>query len=137
MTNVKKAAQSEVSQKTDPDPLTQMDTEKAAEFLLNLFGTDDAIFAHGLWQQLKKFSFVNGKFSKGTFKFLASIVAGAEPRDQLEAMLLAQMAAIQKATSDQYLKLALPLADQTEILSTIMKLARTFTMQLDALKRHR
>jgi hypothetical protein len=140
MSNVKKATQSEVSQKADPDRLTQMDhedTEKADEFLRKTFGTDDPIFLHGLWQQLKKLSFVNGEFSEGTLKFLASIVAGVEPRDPLEAMLVAQMAAIHKAMFDQSLKLALPLADQTEILSTKMKLTRTFMMQLDALKRHR
>jgi hypothetical protein len=140
MANVKKATQSKVSQKAEPDLLAQIDrkeTEKA-EFLRNLSGTDDPIFAHGLWQQLEKASFSNGKFSEGTFKFLASIVSAVEPRDPFEAMLAAQMAVIQKAIFDQFFKLALsPADDDTEILSTITKLTRTYTMQMDALKRHR
>jgi hypothetical protein len=105
--------------------------------LRNLFGTDDPIFAHGLWQQLEKASFSNGKFSEGTLKFLASIVAGVEPRDPLEAMLVTHMAVIQKAIFDQSLKLALSPDDDTEILSNMMKLTRIYTMQLEALKRHR
>ena len=80
MADVKKATQSKVSQKADPDLLTQIDrkeTEKADK-LRNLSGTDDPIFAHGLWQQLEKASFTNGKFSEGTLRFLASIVAHRE-----------------------------------------------------------
>jgi hypothetical protein len=139
MANVKKATQSEVSQEAEPDLLAQIDRKETerAEFLRNLFGTDDPIFADGLWRQLEKASFSNGKFSEGTLRFLASIVAGVEPRDPLEAMLLTHMAAIQKAIFDQSLKLALSPDDDTEILLTIMKLARTYTMQLDALKRYR
>jgi hypothetical protein len=140
MANVKKATQSEVSQEAEPDLLAQIDRKETerAEFLRNLFGTDDLIFADGLWRQLEKASFSNGKFSEGTLRFLASIVAGGKPRDPLEAMLATQMAAIQKATFDQSFKLALsPADDDTEILSTIMKLTRIFTIQMDALKRHR
>jgi hypothetical protein len=139
MTNVKKATQSEVSQEAEPDLLAQIDRKETerAEYLRNLFGTDDPIFADGLWRQLEKASFSNGKFSEGTLRFLASIVAGVEPCDPLEAMLLTHMAAIQKAIFDQSLKLALSPDDDTEILLTIMKLARTYTMQLDALKRYR
>jgi hypothetical protein len=140
MTNVKKTMQSKVSQRVDPDPLSQMDhedTEKADEFLRNLFGTDDPIFAHGLWQQLKKLSFVNGKLCEGTFKFLVSFVAGVRPRDPLEAVLATEMAAIHKMMFDQYPKLAPPLADHAGISSMIMKFTRTFTMQMDALKRFR
>jgi hypothetical protein len=134
------ATRSEISQKADPDLLAQIDRKETerAEYLRNLFGTDDPIFADGLWRQLEKASFSNGKFSEGTLRFLASIVAGVEPRDPLEAMLLTQMALIQKAVFDQSLKLALsPDDDDTEILSNMMKLTRIYTMQLEALKRHR
>jgi hypothetical protein len=140
MTNVKKATQSKGSQKADPDRLTQMDhedTEKFDEFLRKHVGTDDRIFARGLWQQLRKVSFVDGKFSEDNFKYLASIVARVEPRDPLEAMLAAQMALIHKAMFDQHRKLALPFTDETETLSNNMKLTRTFMTQLEALQRHR
>jgi hypothetical protein len=139
MSNVKKSTQSEVPQKAEPDLLAQIDRKEAekAEFLRDLFGTDDPIFAHGLWQQLEKASFSNGKFSEGTSRFLASIVKGVGPRDPFEAMLATQMALIQKAIFDQSLKLALSPDDDTEILSNIMKLTGKSMKQMDALKRHR
>jgi len=127
------------SHRVDPDLLAQIDRNqtKRAEFLRKLSGTDDPIFAHGLWEQLEKASFSNGKFSEGYLRFLASIVVGGQPRDHLEAMSLTQMALIQKAIFDQSFKLALSPDDDSEILSNISKLTRTFTMQRDAFERHR
>ena len=127
------------SHRVDPDLLAQIDRNqtKRAEFLRKLSGSDDPKFAHGLWEQLEKASFSNGKFSEGYLRFLSSIVAGLEPRDPLEAMLFTQMAVIQKAIFDQTFKMALSPDNDTEILSNINKLMRTSMMQMDALKRHR
>jgi hypothetical protein len=52
-------------------------------------------------------------------------------------MLLSQMAVIQKAIFDQTFKMALYPDDATEILSNIDRLTRTYTRQLDTLKRYR
>jgi hypothetical protein len=136
MANVKKPTQSNVSEK--PDLLAQADHRAAerAKFLRNLFATDDPIFADGLRHQLEKASFSNGKFSEGYLRYLESIVASVEPRDPLEAMLAAKMAGIHKAIFDQFLRLGLS-PDDTEILSVIMRLVRTYTMLMDALERHR
>jgi hypothetical protein len=114
------------SHRVDPDLLAQLERNKTerAKFLRKLSGTDDPIFADGLWQQLEKASFSNGKFSEGYLRFLASIVAGVEPRDPLEAMLLTQMAVIQKAIFDQTFKLALSPDNDTEILSNITTSSR-------------
>jgi hypothetical protein len=127
------------SHRVDPDLLAHIDRNQTerAKFLRKLSGTHDPIFAHGLWEQLEKASFSNGKFSEATLRFLASIVAGVEPRDHLEAMSATQIALIQKAIFDQSFKLALSPDDDTEILSNIDRLTRTSMKQRDAFERHR
>ena len=64
---------------------------------------------------------------------------GIEPRDEIEAMLAAQMAAVHMATMTFARRLAhvenLPQQDAAE--RAFNKLARTFTTQMEALKRYR
>jgi hypothetical protein len=71
--------------------------------------------------------------------FLLSMVKGIEPRDQLEAMLALQMAAIHNATMTFSRRLAhvetIPQQDSAN--NALNKLARTFTTQIEALKRYR
>src|SRR5260370_39709452 len=62
---------------------------------------------------------------------MLSVIKGIEPRDQLEAMLAAQMAAVHVATMD----FARDLAPVNT--SAFNKLTRTFAMQMEALKRYR
>jgi len=68
-----------------------------------------------------------------------TVVKGIEPKGQLEAMLAAQMAAIHMATMKRTAQLAhadnLHQAASLERASN--KPARTFTMQMEALKRYR
>jgi hypothetical protein len=71
--------------------------------------------------------------------FMLSVINGIDPRDQLEAMLAAQMAAVHVAS----MKLARILANAETILQqdsaerAFNKLIRTFSTQLEALKRYR
>jgi hypothetical protein len=71
--------------------------------------------------------------------FLLSGVKGAKPKDQFEAMLSAQMAAIHRATITFAWRLAqvetIPQQDSAE--RALNKLARTYAMQMEALKRCR
>jgi len=71
--------------------------------------------------------------------FVQSVVVGIEPRDQLETMLAAQMAAVHNATMTFARRLAhvenIPQQDSAS--RAFNQLARTFTAQMDALKRHR
>jgi hypothetical protein len=62
---------------------------------------------------------------------MLSVIKGIEPRDQLEARLAAQMAAVHVATMD----FARDLAPVNT--SAFNKLTRTFAMQMGALKRYR
>jgi len=71
--------------------------------------------------------------------FTLSVVNGIEPRDEVEAMLAAQMAATHKATMILACHLNhvenIPQLDSAE--RAFNKLARTFTAQVEALKRYR
>jgi hypothetical protein len=70
---------------------------------------------------------------------MLSMVKGIEPRDQLEAMLAAQMAAVHNATMTFARRLNhvdnIPQQDSAE--RAFNKLARTFAAQMEALKRYR
>src|SRR4051794_41635303 len=70
----------------------------------------------------------------------AAALAGIRPKDEVEGMLAAQMVAAHSATMECYRRAMLK--DQTfegrkESLSQANKLSRTYTMQMDALSRHR
>jgi hypothetical protein len=119
------------------DLLAQIDRKQAerADKLRKLFATDDLIFAEGRRWDLEKASYSHGKFSEGTLRSLESIVAGVKPRDEIEAMVATQMAAIHNAIIDQSFKLGLSPDDNDT--SEIRKLACTFPKQMEALDRHR
>ena len=70
---------------------------------------------------------------------MLSVVKGVEPKDQVEAMLAAQMAVVHMATMTFAHRLAhvdnIPQQDSAE--RAFNKLARTFAAQVEALKRYR
>jgi hypothetical protein len=70
---------------------------------------------------------------------MLSVVKGIEPRDQIEAMLAAQMAAVHMASMTFARRLAhvenIPQQDSAE--RAFNKLARTFAAQMSALKEYR
>ena len=71
--------------------------------------------------------------------FLLSVVKSIEPRNEIEAMLAAQMAAVHVATMAFARRLAhvenIPQQDSAE--RAFNKLTRTFTTQMEALKKYR
>jgi hypothetical protein len=68
-----------------------------------------------------------------------AVVKGTEPRDQIEAMLGAQMAAVHNATMTFARRLAHVelVVQQDSAQNAFNKLARTFAAQVEALKRYR
>ena len=70
---------------------------------------------------------------------MLSVIEGIEPRDQLEAMLASQMAAVHLSMMTFARRLThvetIPQQDSAERAFT--KLARTFSAQMEALKRYR
>ncbi len=81
----------------------------------------------------------NRKISEHRLNYALSIVKAMEPRDATEALLAVQMAAIHKATlvAAWRLSQADTLDHQDSASNMLNKLARTFAVQVEALKKYR
>jgi hypothetical protein len=107
--------------------------------LSNALGSADEEFLNGIVRQLVNASAHGQENDERGPNFMLSVINGIEPRDQLEAMLAAQMAAVHVAS----MKLAQILANAETILQhdsaerAFNKLTRTFATQMEALKRYR
>src|SRR4029077_3598808 len=102
-------------------------------------GTDDLCFYKGLMLQIVNLTSQSRKIDKHALNFIVSVIKGIEPKDQVEAMLAAQMAGVHMAIMTFARRLAgaetLPQQDSAE--RAFNKLARTFAAQMEALKRYR
>lgn len=107
--------------------------------MMEALGTSDPDFIQGLLHQIVNVGCTGKQVDEQAINFLVSVVKGVQPKDQLETMLAAQMAAIHALTMTYARRLAnvetLPQQDAAE--RTLNKLARTFAAQLEALKRYR
>jgi hypothetical protein len=107
--------------------------------LMEALGTADLDFLNGLLRQLTNLSTNRGEVNERDLNFMLAVVRGIEPQDQLETMLAAQMAAIHNATMTFARRLnhvdTIPQQDSTE--RALNKLARTFTTQMETLKKYR
>ena len=115
--------------------------DAATGFMLlqSAIGTSSAEFVNGLVTQMLNASGADGDAKDSHLNFMLSIVADIEPKDHLEAMLATQMAAVHMATMTFSRRLAcvdsIPQQDSAE--KAFNKLARTFTTQMETLKRYR
>jgi len=102
---------------------------------MNSIGTTSGDFLEGLILQLVNASKEKTPLEKGA-NFMLAVVKGIEPRDQIEAMLAAQMAAVHMASMTFARRLAhvenIPQQDSAE--RAFNKLTRTFAAQVAALK---
>jgi hypothetical protein len=89
VTNGKKAAT------IAPDHLDQ---PLASTLLKEALGTVSVDFVNGLLKQLANASSHGHQVDEDGLNFMLSVVTGIKPKDQLETMLAAQMAAIHTAT---------------------------------------
>jgi hypothetical protein len=107
--------------------------------LMDALGTRDWDFLEGLLLQLADAGSKGRKVDGRTLNFMLSVVKGIAPKDQVEAMLAAQMAAVHTAIMTFACRLAdvktIPQQDSAE--RAFNKLARTFASQVEALKRYR
>jgi hypothetical protein len=107
--------------------------------LMEALGTTDPDFLDGILLQLLNAGSRAGKVDERGLNFLLSVVKGVKPRDQVEALLAAQMAAVHAATMTFAFRLGrtetIPQQDSAE--RAFNKLARTFAAQVEALKRYR
>jgi hypothetical protein len=107
--------------------------------LMEALGTSEPDFMDGLLGQLANVGTKGRAVNERGLNFMLAVVKGVGPKDQVEAMLAAQMAAVHNATMTFARRLAhvdnIPQQDSAE--RAFNKLARTFAAQVEALKRYR
>lgn len=118
---------------------THSDPETAHVLMMADLGTCDPQFMTFVQQQIAVHGSHKRKIDETASNFLLSVVRGVQPRDELEAMLAVQMGAVHQATMMLARRLnhvdTIPQQDAAE--RALNKLARTYTTQMEALKRYR
>jgi hypothetical protein len=107
--------------------------------LMEAIGTTDQNFLNQFLLQLANVGSEGPKLDEAGINFLLAVVKGIAPRDQIEAMLAAQMGAVHLATMRFARRLAtadfLQELDMAE--RAFNKLTRTFAGQMETLRRYR
>ena len=111
----------------------------AREDMMQALGTDSQEFMDGVLRQLANAVSKGEDANEQGINFALAVIAGVEPKDELETMLAMQMVAIHLATMTFTRRLAHveTLDQQHGSERALNKLARQFAMQLEALKRYR
>jgi hypothetical protein len=107
--------------------------------LMRALRTTSVDFSDGLLGQMANAVSKGQIVDEQGLNFMLSVVTGLEPRDEIEAMLGAQMAAVHLATMTfaRRLNHVDNIAQQDSAERAFNKLARTFAAQMEALKRYR
>ena len=144
-----KELQPEIKQVQRQAPRIRMDGEKmhvvhedeaaGCQHLMRALGTDSADFMAGVLSQLAN-AVSPGKDADGAaINFALAVIAGVEPKDELETMLAMQMSAVHMATMTFTRRLAHveTIAQQDSAERALNRLMRTYVAQMEALKRYR
>jgi hypothetical protein len=96
--------------------------------IMEAAGTTDFDFIQGLVEQLANASSQRDQLNEGDLNFMLAVVKEVKPRDQIEAMLAAQMAAVHMATMKFARRLANveTIQEQDSAERAFNKLVRTF-----------
>ncbi len=105
--------------------------------IMKALGTADIDFLMGLLGQISNAG-SQGRDPVGV-NFMLAVIKGIQPRDQVEAMLASQMAAVHMASMTLARRLAHveDIRQQDSAERAFTKLTRTFAAQMEALKRYR
>jgi hypothetical protein len=107
--------------------------------VMQALGMADADFFDGLLAQLVNASAQDKKPDERGLNFMLAAIKAIQPKDEAECMLAAQMAAVHMATMTFARRVNnvdnIPQQDSAE--RAFNKLARTFSVQMEALKRYR
>jgi hypothetical protein len=116
-----------------------VDLKTASKLLMESLGTVSGDFVQGLMEQIANLSRTDGQVSEDQLNFMLAFINGMEPRNEAEAMLALQMATVHSATVAASGNLArAQLLDQYDsAVRAVTKLARTYTTQMETLKRFR
>lgn len=112
---------------------------KNAELFRKAVGADDNIFLDGTFNQLAEACTRDGVVDERKLNFMISIIRGIKPRDQIEAMIAAEMAMAHDTMMSFMgrLRTAGSVEEVDSLGNVANKLMRTFTMQMEALYRCR
>ena len=115
------------------------DQDVGLALLMHAIGTTDLDFLHGLISQLVAVNDDHGEADYGRLNWMLSVIKGLKPRDQLEAMLGAQMAAVHVGAMVFARRLIASenIIHQDSMEGALNRLTRTFTTQMECLKRYR
>ena len=114
------------------------DIDVGHALLAEALGTANTDFIEGLVRQLADAG-SRGTIDVNEINFILGVIKDIKPNDQIEAMLAAQMATVHITTMKflQHFPRIESLPQQDAAERAFNKLTRTFTMQMDALKRYR
>ena len=106
---------------------------------LTALGLSDPALCNRIILDLVGLAANGNDLSEAELNRMLAVVRGIGPTDTVEALLAVQMAAVHDASmrAAQRLKKAETIDQQDSASSMANKLMRTFTMQMEALKRHR
>jgi hypothetical protein len=115
------------------------DPELGEQLIADTFGVADRDAMHGILRQLVKASVNGQKPDAVNLSFMISMMKSIEPRDSVEAMLVAQMVSVHVMAMRcaYHLANADDIARQDSAGRALGRLARTFPAQIEALNRYR
>jgi hypothetical protein len=131
--------QLEVLSKGEDLIIDHPDTTIGRQVLMEALGTANPHFSGGLLHLLTTAARSGDRLDKDIFDFMLSVITGIKPRDQVDAMLAAQMSAVHVAM----MKITQRFSDVEDIRQqdsagrALNKLAGTFTTQVETLRRYR
>jgi hypothetical protein len=105
--------------------------------LMKELAATDTNFIDGIVDQLIHVTGMINDSSVKVLNFMFSVINGIEPTDPLETMLAVQMATVHVAAMHVAGDVVFVGRHHPENAQCLAKLARTFTAQMEALKRHR
>jgi hypothetical protein len=115
-----------------------VDPTIGSALLREAIGTDNNEFLGTILSQLHQASLHDGVIDELKLNFIFSVVKGVRPRDQIVAMLAIQMAAVHwHMLSFERRTVGIPNVEYAEIIDrSFNRLARTFALQVETLKRY-
>lgn len=115
------------------------DAETGERLMTESLGAPDREAMHGILTQLVKASVKGRKPDKTDLAMMISMVKSIQPRDAIEAMLVAQMVSVHVIAMRSAYRLASAddIAPQDSAARALGRLVRTFPAQVEALMRYR
>lgn len=125
----------EETQVVTVEPADEIDRET----LRQAFGSSYPEFVHALLGQVAAFKPASSPGQEDTIDFPTAVVMGLKPQDQFEAMLAAQMSAVHLASVKVAANLSRAVSSREIDVAekALNRLARTYALQMDTLKRYR